>query len=105
MKQKAFTAIKLISIILITSAIGLELWHLSAVMTQNQIPTLLHPIFWVERFALLIHGIEGLFAMVYAPRKQQVPIPYGIYTFFVGTIGLLELFFMNKATIESNHKS
>lgn len=92
MKHKFFTGIKLLSSILITSAIGLELWHLAAVLSQSQIPALLYPVLWVERFALIIHCIEGMIAMVYAPRKQQVPIPYGIYTFFVGTIGLLELF-------------
>lgn len=104
MKHTFFTAIKRLSIILITSAIGLELWHLAAVLSQSKIPTPLHPIFWVERFALVIHGIEGAIAMVYAPRKQQVPIPYGVYTFFAGTIALLELFVVNEAIIESNHE-
>ena len=98
------TAIKHLSIILITSAIGLELWHLFAVLTPSQIPELLHRVFWVERFALVIHCLEGMIAMVYAPRKQQVAISYGIYTFFVGTIGLLELFVVNEAVLESNHE-
>lgn len=102
--HKSFTAIKYLSIILITSAIGLESWHLAAVLSQNQIPLLLHPIFWVERFALVIHCIEGMIAMVFAPRKQQVPIPYGIYTFFVGTIGLVELFVVNDVMIKSNQE-
>lgn len=102
--HKPFIAIKCLSIILITSAIGLELWHLSAVLSLSQTQPLLHPIFWVERFALVIHFIEGMIAMVFAPRKQQAPIPSGIYTFFVGTIGLVELFVVNDVMVKSNHE-
>lgn len=104
MKSKLYTGIKCLSIILITGAIGLELWHLSAGVSQRPIPASLYPVFWIERFALVSHSIEGMIAMVYAPRKQQASIPYGIYTFFVGTVGLLELFDVNQAMIESHYK-
>lgn len=99
MKHKLLIAIKYLSVILVTSAIGLELWHFSVGLTQSQIPARLQPIFWIERFALVVHGIEAAIAVVYAPRKQQSPISYGIYTFFVGTVGLVELV-MNEAMIE-----
>jgi hypothetical protein len=47
---------------------------------------------------LSAHFIEAIIAAFYAPAKNQKPIQYGIYTFFVGTIGLLE-FFENPSQI------
>lgn len=41
---------------------------------------------------MTIHFIEGIIAAYKAPLKNKIPINYGIYTFFVGTVGLLELF-------------
>lgn len=84
--------IKVISTILITSAISLELWNLYAVLTHNQIPSSLNPIVWLERFAITAHLVEAAIAGWYAPTKNQIPIKYATYTFFVGTVGLLELF-------------
>jgi len=46
----------------------------------------------IARFALLAHFVEGIIAACYAPAKNHQPIQYGVYTFLVGTIGLLELF-------------
>jgi hypothetical protein len=43
------------------------------------------------RFAVTIHLVEGIIAGAYAPSRQKTPIVYGTYTFFVGTVGLLEL--------------
>lgn len=91
-KKTLAKIIKIISTILITSAIGLELWNIYAVLNNNQIPTSLNPIIWLERFALTAHLIEATIAAVYASTKNQMPIQYGTYTFFVGTVGLLELF-------------
>lgn len=90
------TAIKWGSTILITGAIGLELWHLGAVLAQSQIPSFLQPIFWVERVAVGIHLIEAVIAALYAKRKHKAAIPTGIYTFFVGSVGLVELFTANQ---------
>lgn len=73
------------------SAIGLELWSMYAKLTEAQVPNLLNPVFWVTRFALAAHFTEGLIAACYAPSKQKHPIQYGIYTFWVGTVGLVEL--------------
>jgi hypothetical protein len=98
MKLKLFTAIKCLSIFLMTGAIGLELWNLNAVITQAPVPPFLGPIFWIERFAVGVHLIEAVVAAIYAPRQQKSPLPYGIYTFFVGTIGLLELFDLAQIT-------
>jgi hypothetical protein len=91
-KNKLFNLIKVISIVLIVSAMGLELWNLYARLTNNRLPNMLAPIFWVERFAVAIHFLEGVIAAFYAPSKKKMPIQYGTYTFFVGTVGLVELF-------------
>jgi hypothetical protein len=91
-KRKFFTVVKIISTVLITSAIGLESWNIYAVITNNNVPSSLNPIFWIERFAMTSHFIEGIIAAFYAPSRKKMPIQYATYTFFVGTIGLLELF-------------
>jgi uncharacterized protein with PQ loop repeat len=91
-KRKIYTLIKIISVILITSAIGLELWNAYALLTNTNIPSIIQPFFWIERFAIAIHLIEGVIAAYKAPSRNEMPIKYGTYTFFVGTVGLLELF-------------
>ena len=92
MKPTLLLLIKSLSILLISGAIGLELWHLYAEVTQHSFPAIPSAVFWVGRFALVVHAIEGAIAAGCALRQQQAPIPYAIYTFFVGTIGLVELF-------------
>lgn len=91
-KRRLYTLIKIISVILISSAIGLEVWNIYAILTDCKIPSMLNPIFWIERFAIASHLVEGVIAASYAPSKKKRPINYGTYTFFVGTVGLLELF-------------
>ncbi|WP_152588678.1 hypothetical protein [Nostoc sphaeroides] len=91
-KRYIFTFVKIISTILITSAIGLESWNIYAVITNTNLPSSLNPIFWIERFAMTSHFIESIIAAFYAPSRKKMPIKYATYTFFVGTIGLLELF-------------
>jgi hypothetical protein len=91
-KKKLFKIIKVISTVLITSAIGLELWNIYALITNRTIPSGLNPIFWLERFAVASHFVEGMIAAYKAPSRNKMPFKYGIYTFFVGTVGLLELF-------------
>lgn len=91
-KIKLYSFIKVISVIFITSAIGLELWHIYALLSNSTIPSILNPVFWIERLALGSHLIEGIIAASYAPSREKMPLQYGTYTFFVGTVGLLELF-------------
>lgn len=102
--KKIVTIIKCVSTVLIFSAIGLELWHLYAVLNDQKILTSLYPILWVGRFAVVMHLIEGSVAAFYAPSKRKIPIKYGVYTFFVGTVGLLELFWENKSGLQHNIK-
>ncbi|MFN6471865.1 MAG: hypothetical protein RMY36_019625 [Nostoc sp. SerVER01] len=90
--QKIAGFIKIVSIVLITSAIGLELSNIFGVLNTNQIPHNLTPIFAIARVALIAHLFEGIIAAIYAGSKSKLPFQYGIYTFFVGTVGLVELF-------------
>ncbi|WP_414550538.1 hypothetical protein [Anabaena sp. CCY 0017] len=91
--QKTLTTmIKVISTVFMSCAIGWELWNIYAVMNNLSIPSSLNFIFWIERFAITAHSIEAVIAAFYAPKKQKTPIKYAIYTFFVGTVALIELF-------------
>jgi uncharacterized membrane protein len=89
--QKLFPIIKIISIALITSAIGLEIWNIQTSTTNNQLPSILTPALIIAHVALSAHFIEALIASFYAFSQNKIAIKYGTYTFFVGTVGLLEL--------------
>ncbi|BAY93395.1 hypothetical protein IQ278_12300 [Tolypothrix sp. LEGE 11397] len=95
-QEKFAPMIKVISTVLISSAIGLELWNIYAITHNIQVPSSLTPIFWFERFAVSCHLVEAMIAGFYAPSRKQLPIKYATYTFFVGTVGLLELFNQSK---------
>ncbi|MEA5597781.1 hypothetical protein [Rivularia sp. UHCC 0363] len=90
--MKKLFAIKIISTVLMIGAIGLELGHIYALKNQLQIPNIISPIFWVERVAVAVHLIEAIVAAFTAGSKDRIWYKYGVYTFFVGTIGLVELF-------------
>jgi hypothetical protein len=102
MQHPLWLIIKRIAILVSTGAIGLELWHLDAFVLHKQIPEFLAPIFWVGRLVLVAHLLEAVIAAVYAPRQQKAPLTYAVYTFFVGTIGLVELFAAKAGTSEPN---
>ncbi|MDF5710134.1 MAG: hypothetical protein PUP90_21310 [Nostoc sp. S4] len=91
-RQKIAGLVKITSIILILSAIGLELANISGILNTNNTPKIFTLILGMARFALIAHLLEGIIAGIYASSKSQLPFQYGIYTFFVGTIGLVELF-------------
>lgn len=90
--KKFYPIIKVISPILICSALGLEIWTLDTLQTGSPLPDLPTGLFWFERFALTAHFLEGIVASVFATSREKSPLSYGLYTFFVGTVGLLELF-------------
>ncbi len=96
MKKQIFSAIKWTSTLLIVSAIGLEVWKIYGGVIEPQMSILI-PISLFGRFVLTIHCIEAAIACIYAPASQKPPIKYGIYTFFAGTIALVELFDQRKA--------
>ena len=91
MKQKLFSLIKITSTILITCALGLEVWQIYSLLTDSSLPNTLYPVWWLGSIALIAHGIEGLIAAFKANACHKNFITYGVYTFFVGFVGLLEL--------------
>jgi hypothetical protein len=91
MKQKLFSLIKITSTVLITCALGLEIWQIYLQLTNASLPSQLYPISWLANIALIAHFIEGAIASWKASSSHLNFITYGIYTFFVGFIGLLEL--------------
>ncbi|MEB3230050.1 MAG: hypothetical protein VKJ64_03505 [Leptolyngbyaceae bacterium] len=80
------------SIILISAALGLELANLYHWLQTDSPIQGLTLVFTIERIVLISHGIEGAIAMGYASAKGRSPWRYSLYTFFVGTIALIELF-------------
>ena len=95
--------IKVASIFLIAGAIGLEAWTLFAKFSGNPISVRLMPAIWFGGIALSIHAIEGLFAAAFARSQNKQPLRYGFYTFWVGTVGLLELFAQNATDEAEAH--
>lgn len=84
--------IKILSVFLITSALVLELWNIYQPLYNEATPHIVNLIFWFGRFALISHLLEALIASFYAKSRNKTSFKYAIYTFFIGTIALLELF-------------
>ena len=91
MRQKLFDLIKIASTTLITCALGLEIWYVSLKLTDSSLPNKLYPVLWLGSLALVAHFIEGAIAAWQAKAQNKRPLNYGIYTFFVGFVGLWEL--------------
>jgi hypothetical protein len=89
--SRVLVLVKGLSAVLTASAIGLESWYIYTVLNHGTVASSLIPIFWIGRIIWGSHLIEGVVAAIYAPFKQKSPIQSGIYTLFVGTVGLLEL--------------
>lgn len=89
-QQTLFPLIKVLSIGLMSGAIGLEAWHLSRAM-PTELWRHLTVIVWVGRFAIGAHLLEAVIAAIYARRNAKPALSYGFYTFWVGTVGLIEL--------------
>ncbi|NEO68833.1 hypothetical protein [Moorena sp. SIO3H5] len=92
MKKQLFDLIKITSTILITCALGLEIWYTYLQLTHGSLPSNLYYALWLGSFILISHLIEGVIAGFKADSCDKNPITYGIYTFFVGFVGLWELF-------------
>jgi len=92
LRPQIFLPIKGLSIFLITSALCLELGNICLYFKEISTQPFFQMIFAIERLALIIHFLEAVIAFFYAHLKNRIPLNYSIYTFFVGTIGLLELF-------------
>lgn len=98
MKNQIYTAIKITSIGLISAALAFELGNLALGISANVPPLIVG----FERFALIAHALEAAIAAVFAPSHQQRSLPYGLYTFFVGTVGLMELFDIDLLGFRTN---
>jgi len=84
--------VKALAIGVTASALALELCNLYLWLNGNSSPLQgFNILFAFGRFVLICHGIEGAIAATLAPSKRQPRVWSGLYTFFVGTVGLLEL--------------
>jgi hypothetical protein len=73
-------------------AIGVELWgRFPGIFPQVPFPL---PNFFPigAHIVLTDHGMEGVVAAAIARWSYKNPLTIGLYTFFVGTIALMELF-------------
>lgn len=91
MKSQIRKSIKIIATMVIVAALGLVGWNLYLHLQGESLPTNLNSLFWLGSFVLSAHAIEGIIAATKATAKAKNPWQYGIYTFFVGFIGLQEL--------------
>ncbi|MBW4623246.1 MAG: hypothetical protein KME17_28295 [Cyanosarcina radialis HA8281-LM2] len=85
------SAIEIVSTILMAGAIALELGNFYYQSTFDQRLDSLYPILAIARFAMACHLVEAVISTFYASKRHQTPIKYAIYTFFVGTVGLLKI--------------
>lgn len=83
--------IKIASILVITGALGLLGWNLFLHLHGTSLPPNLISLFRLGSFILVAHVIEGAIAAFKAPTYNQKPLLWGVYTFFVGFVGLQEL--------------
>ncbi len=87
----AISWIKRMSIFLIAGALVLEAGNQIAQIMAQSLPEFLGWVIVVARFALISHLIEGLVAGYLAQSQGKNPLKLGVYTFFVGTVGLWEI--------------
>ena len=92
MKTLITQLIKIVSPIAMIGAISLDLGMFYFSLNHWQMPDFLTIFVIVGSVALVIHAIEAIIAAFFARNKGHNPLKYGIYTFFVGTVGLIELF-------------
>jgi hypothetical protein len=81
--------VKVLACIVISGALGLELWN---IVLQGSLYSDWSIIFWFGRLALISHGIEAIIATFFASSRGRSALNMGVYTLFVGTLGLVELF-------------
>lgn len=84
-------SIKIVSILAITGALGLEAANLYLLLQGKSLPSNLSAVFWLANIALIVHSMQGFVAASKARSHDENPLTCGIYTFFVGFIGLKEL--------------
>ena len=83
--------IKIISTLLISGAIILEAWNLISYFLNQPLPHIFKWVIIIARFALISHLIEAIIAGFSAKSQGKNSLKSAFYTFFVGTVGLLEV--------------
>ncbi len=83
--------IKIVSTLLISGAIILETWNLITHFIDRPLPEIFKWVIIIERFALISHLIEAIIAGFSAQGQGKNPLKSGVYTFFVGSVGLWEI--------------
>ena len=96
--------IKIVSTMLISGAIILEIWELTSKFIHIPFYDIwkLEIFTWViiiARFALISHLIEAIIAGFAAKSQGKNPLKSAFYTFFVGTVGLLEVLNQLKSPV------
>lgn len=91
--------IKILACVVISGALGIEVWN---ILGQSSLYTSWPVVFWFGRLALIGHGIEALIAAFFASSRGRSPFNMGIYTFFVGTVALVELFQLPQEQFDQN---
>lgn len=71
--------------------VGLESWHLYTTIQPAAFPASLLPVLHWGRLPVVAHLVEALIAIAVALQRGKAALTAGIYTFFVGTVGLLEV--------------
>ena len=99
MSKPILTAIKILSIVLISAALGLEIWRLT---TQTMLTGNLAIISIIGRVAIAAHLLEGIIIGIKAKSQGKPAIASGIYAFFVGFPSIIEAFNLSEtATSET----
>jgi len=91
MNPNTAKAIKIVSTLAMTGALALEVGNIYLRLQGKLLPANLTPLFWLGSVALVAHAVEGFIAASKARSHDKNPLRYGVYTFFVGFVGLQEL--------------
>ena len=91
MKSRINQLIKFISVILVTSALSLDCYYFYWQSQGKYLPENLNSLFWLGNIILTAHSVEAVIATIKARSGDRNPLVYGLYTFFVGFVGLKEL--------------
>lgn len=84
-------AIKITSTLLISGAIMLEAWNDISHFLDRTLPDLFKWVIIIGRVALISHLLEAIVAGFSAKNQGKNTLKSAVYTFFVGTVGLLEV--------------
>ncbi len=85
-------SIKILSTVLIIGFLGIAGWNFYARANNAAIIDLPQWGLWWGYFAIFAHFLEAIAAAIYAYFQQKNALLTGIYVFFVGTVGLGEVF-------------